>query len=546
MRTPPRIERPQTHGNQQFQILKFLKTPLGEGVFLLLVFIFAVLVRRIGLKFGYPFLTHPDEWAIVEPAYLMTTNQTLDSGYFMRPNQITQLLNFFYLNALSLIKTGANLATTFPLNEFSYYFASRWLIVILGALIPMVAYKIGKESKVDFSIPAALLFAFFPSFVQHSHYVTPDIPITLFTLLVIFFSVRYVRLSNIKYLYLATLFAAINTAEKYPGLLSFGIIIFAIVWIQKEKYKTKPLLMLKRIVVESLKFFGLYLILLYMIAPNLFINYGNVIQHLKTESRSIHLGADGLSWGGNLLYYIQVFCSNTNLIVVICAIVGIISIFVSKDYPMLFVFYGLFYWIILSKLALHWERWALPMYTFPLLCAAVGISYLQQIFQKQKILQAAIWGIWAFSMLSLIMHSLSTSIRLSYVNTTFPAYQYCQEMNIGEENSIYDGYSPFLPGSSASLDLSLLNDSTEYIILSSNMYNRYYAEPDRYIENTNSYDRVRENHTLIKEFSATAPLAKSKILAWADDILYYARLHSGIKQPLRYNGPTIQIFKVNR
>ena len=49
---------------------------------------------------------------------------------------------------------------------------------------------------------------------------------------------------------------------------------------------------------------GLYLFSLVEIAPNIFIEYVQVIDALIIESRSTHLGADNLGWGGNILFYI--------------------------------------------------------------------------------------------------------------------------------------------------------------------------------------------------------------------------------------------------
>ena len=68
----------------------------------------------------------------------------------------------------------------------------------------------------------------FPSYVLHSLFITPDVPITLFTLLVIYFTLRYLVKNDEKSIYIAAAFAAINTAEKYPGLISLGIVILGI------------------------------------------------------------------------------------------------------------------------------------------------------------------------------------------------------------------------------------------------------------------------------------------------------------------------------
>ena len=519
---------------------------IREIVFLAILFFLALLIRRIGLKFGSPFLTHPDEWAILEPAFTMTLERTFDSGDYQRPDQIMHQLNFFYLNFISFIKTGQDLSVSFRANEFFFYYSARFLTAIFGSLIPVVAYKIGKQSAVDYSLPAALLFAFFPVYVLHSHFATPDNPITFFTQVVTLFSLQYVRGRKLKYLYLATLFAAINTAEKYPGLISFGIIEFSILWVQNEKYRGKPIKILKFTCIESLKFFGVYVLFLCIVAPNLFINYGEVIENIRTEARTEHPGSDGLDWLGNMWFYVQNFVTYANLVVILLIPVGIAGMFITKNFSLLFGFYGLVYWVILSKLALHWERWALPMYIFPLLFAAFGIAFLRQNFKPNRLFNAVAGLIFGISVVGLLMHSLSLSIQSSYTHTTVAAYQFCRDSGIKPENSIYEGYTPFSPGSSQFIDLSLATNETEYIILSSGAYGRFYREPKRYSDRIMAYDQIRSRSILVQQFAATEPSSNIPLLAWADDIWYYASLHLGATPSPRFSGPTIEIYRVNR
>ena len=121
----------------------------------------------------------------------MTVNRTLNPNNFKRPDQILYILNFVYLNIISFIKTGHSFAASYQTDPYSYFVYSRLMIVVFGSLIPIVAYKIGKESPINFAVPAALLFAFFPLYVLYSHYVAPDVPITFFNLVIILFSIRY-------------------------------------------------------------------------------------------------------------------------------------------------------------------------------------------------------------------------------------------------------------------------------------------------------------------------------------------------------------------
>lgn len=522
---------------------RFAVSPAAEWLLLLAIFAVAFIIRYIGLKFGKPLLLHSDEGVILNPVLQMTRERSLNPGSFNRPDQIMIGLNFVFLNLVSFLKTGHDVSVSYLSNPFFYTWCARMLTAAAGAFIPVVAYKIGKENAIKFALPAALLFAFFPVYVLHSHYVTPDIPVTLFTLVILLFALRYVRAGQAKYLHLANLFAAVNTAEKYPGLLSFGIVLGAILWVQVAQHSGRPGLILKRTLIEGLKFFGLYLLCIYILAPNLFIHYGQVLEQLKNEARSTHPGADGLGWWGNLRFYLDNFLGYTNFVVLLLAAVGIVGLFLTRSYTLFFCFYGLAYWVILSKLALHWERWALPMYTFPLLLAAFGLGWLWQVFKTRSWARAALGLVFSLSLGWSLLYSLSLSINHTYTSTIVAALRYAQASGITPENSVYEGYTPFLPGTPAIIDPAAINSNAKYVILSSTMYGRYYREPVRYAQEVAQYEAVRQNATLLREFTRSAPASSTRVLAWLDDLRYYIGVRLGRIAPTRAFGPTIQIYQ---
>lgn len=524
---------------------KFLNYQYLDSLILFFIVIVSFIIRYIGLKFSFPLLTHTDEFAIIDPVVRMTQNNTFNPNTFYRPDQILYFLNFIYLNAISFFQTGKNLSFSIQIDQYAYFFYSRILIAIFGSLIPVVAFKIGKESEQNFSLPAALIFAFFPAYVFHSHYITPDIPITFFTLLIILLSIRYIKDLNVKYLYLASFFCAVNTAEKYPGLLSFGIIIVSIILAQIKIEPEKLLQRLKNIVFSSGKFFIVYLFFLYLVAPNLFIEYGQVTQFILNEAGSTHLGADNLGWLGNARYYVSEFLRQSNLLIDLFALIGVFGLIKYKRNYSLLYLYGVLYWIILSKLSLHWERWALPMYISPLLLAAYGYFFLRNNIFNKKLYKSIISGLFLVSILMMFIFSFSTSVRLTFTDTRVLALQFCNSKGINQDNAIYENYTPFSPAlrSGNFQYLSDQDNSREYIILSSYMYDRYYAESLRYKEQINYYEKIKEENTLIKSFRA--PQLENSISAYLENIFYYIRRVLGQKLPDRITGPTILIYKVN-
>lgn len=520
------------------------KTPQNttkEKVFLLLIFVVSLLIRQIGINYGFPLLTHPDESTIIDPVVMMTETKTLNPGNFNRPDQILYFLNYFYLNTLSYLKYGQNLAVTFQENQLFFYHYARFLISIMGALIPVIAYLIGTQFNRKLAIISALVFAFFPAYVVHSVYITPDVPITLFTLLVIYFTLRYLKQDDTKGIYLATLFAAINTAEKYPGLISLSIVFLGILLKRLDEDKMRKIKW-GFLVKDLLKFSLIFLLALAIVAPNLIIERQLVKEALINEARTTHLGADNLGWGGNLFFYIQQFGFWSNLLSILFIAIGFIALVQWRDPHTLLLLYGLLYWVILSRLPLHWERWALPMYTAPLFLIAIGMFFLWEKTNATKLVGIATIIIISGFFFHQITAALYFPARMSFTDTRVVAQEYCEENNITQENSIFEGYTPLLPTYPKTIfDEDLKQEGIEYVILSSLMYDRYYAEPYRYTKEIVFYEQIRENKTLVKKFKSE-PIYKS-IFEQIDTIAFGIKKQFFNEFSKRNIGPKIEIYR---
>ena len=533
--------------NQTKQFFKSISKKFfnKEVAYLIGIFIISFIIRRIGLKHGFPLLTHPDEPAILNPVFSMTANKTFNPNTFNRPDQILITFNFFYLNFISYLKFGQSLANTFWEHQLTFHYYGRLLICVLGSIIPIVVYFIGKEFKENFSLPASLVFAFYPSYVIHSHYITPDIPITLFTLLVIYFSIRFLKNENIRNIYIATIFASINTAEKYPGLISLLIIATSILIYYGNQHEVNLINKIKGIIKLGIKNLFIYLIAFYIIAPNVIIEFGKVIETIRLEARSTHLGADNLLWSGNLLFYSNTFLEYASLLSIPFIILGITRFLKLKNLHYVILFYGFIYWIILSKLDLHWERWALPMYISPLFLTSIGIKFLIDKTRIKNYIKFLSLLFISIFILSQLIISLSNSIQFTFQDTRYIALEYCIENGITPENTKFEGYTPFNPGAPGNIfnhDFNASND--KFIILSSQMFVRYYNEPSRYSNEIIIYERIKNNYPLIKEFSPTKN-DSPKIIESLDNIIYYIKLRLNLTSPTRYSGPIIKIFSIN-
>ena len=522
----------------------FTNKTVKEVAFLVAIFAFSLAVRAIGIKHGFPLLTHPDEALIFDRVFNMTLARTLNPGNFNRPNQILYLINFFYLNFLSYLRFGENFANAFHKYYLSFYAYSRFLISVFGSMIPIVAYKIGKEFKPKFGVPAALVFTLFPSYVMHSLFITPDILITLFTLLVMYFTIQYLNRQEEYLLNIAVIFAAINTAEKYPGLISLGIVFLGIILNAVDHPDHSLRKSFRSIFRKSLKATLLFIFILFLVAPYLFIEYEAVIKAIIVESGPTHLGADNLGWLGNLWFYVTAFSSWVNMLAFVFIGFGLYAMIKWRKASSLLLLYGILYWIILSALSLHWERWALPMYITPLFLIAVGINFLLIKVNNHRLLKwVATFFLTVFFTLQLIT-TVHTSIRMTFTDTREVALNYCNEMGITAENSLFEGYTPLQPQHPKTIfnEYEEITYDIRYIVLSSSMFGRYYREPNVYEREILIYEDIRNNNSLLARFEPD--MLEENLFNELNDIMFYLSHIFKSNSEKRLEGPIIEIYQV--
>jgi hypothetical protein len=347
-------------------------------------------------------------------------------------------------------------------------------------------------------------------------------------------------------LYGAAAMAAINTAEKFPGALSLGI-VFAGVLIKaiKDDVSRPVHLRVRKVARQTLIVLLIFILTLFLAAPNLFIHFDLAKAGFMRSSRSTHVGADDLAFGGRLLFYIRAFASWSNLLVVFWIVAGCFALFKWRNHAALLFLYGAFYWVCLSVLSLHWERWALPMYLTPLLLSALGISFLWEQSQGRR---KSRWALGILIGLFFFQQGISatrTSISLGYTDTRVQALSFAQSNGITPENSLFEGYTPFQERQSPKLiflDYQTSVDDFEYILLSSGMSNRYYADPSRFSEEISIYESIRKNHRLLAKFEPDAPA--QGLPSQAAEILNYFRRALKLNAVEFTRGPTIEVFLV--
>jgi hypothetical protein len=193
------------------------------------------------------------------------------------------------------------------------------------------------------------------------------------------------------------------------------------------------------------------------------------------------------------------------------------------------------------------------MYTCPLLVSAYGINVAyEKSLQLARRYLVPLWCVAFFCIICrLLVASSVTTAKFTLKDTRFASYQFTQEMGIKEENSLYEGFTPFYPSNLRDGSVRVAhytldkNKDVRYIIVSSGVYGRYLDEPERYAADAAFYKDVF-SQPLIKEFApkeydagTSYPFYLNNDLAKGVEFLVdYARNKNGL-----FSGPTIQIYK---
>ena len=510
----------------------------------------SLLLRLTGVGFGFPMLVHPDESAVVEPATRMIVEGTLDPGIFDRPNHLSIYLSAALFGPASMLQ-GEPVAVLRETSPWVLHLVSRLVVVVLGTALVVAAYYLGREFSVRVGYILATLTAVFPLYVTHSHFATPDIPLTLLVTLVMLFALRYMRTRSPWYILLAVVAAALSTIEKYPGVAA----LLAPVAILVLTLRGRPAVLAASVGATVVGFAAAVVVL----SPYLVLRFPDVIAALTAESRAQHLGQDGLGFLGNLGYYAATFYREAGLVVSVASVVGLAALLMRRDARLIPLALSGVFWIGLSVLALHWDRWALPMFVGPLALAAIGlnaaIGYVQLRWNRSRLAAGAVAVAVVIALGAMVLSSASDSVALGLRDTRLAALEALAMAGIRAEESAYDGYTPFNPGAPGTAIRKLASGpdgSIRYAVISSSMYERYVGDSQRYPREARFYRTLLSSEPLMAFAPASQAVAGDR--SWWTGILDAVPELRNAAGAIRFlveaatteaplNGPTIQVYR---
>lgn len=488
-----------------------------QGAALAAVLFIAALLRFVGIGWGMPYGNlHPDECIIYGQAYQCAADHTFEVKEYSRPNHVTIKLNTLLYIGIQEVYFAPQGLDDFAVN-YSEHFAlfttaSRVLTALFSMGTVVLAYLTVRIWGRYQALLAALLFALFPPFVEHSHYITPDIPLLFFFMCVLWGALRYLKNPSRKGLFGMCFCTALGFCEKYPGAYGCVIIAVAVCMV----YRREPLKILRN---------GLLAILFFVlgimaVSPVLIVDLRTVLAAMAGQNAQYHLGGDGLNFGETLLFYMKTAAEHLGLLLMLSSLYGIVRAFLKKTQETVLVSLFLLYILPISVLRVHWERYTLPIYAAGLLFGAVGAFYaaedLQKLLKGRKGVFAAACALLfllpvgnAAAGAAAVLGSLLAPDSRIFLQDVFA------EMNITSANTVHDCNTPLDPGGyygafnefeDADPSRYKYGVSPAYVMTSSSQRDAYFAsEPEIYGGVAQFYRTLDEEYELIYLYSAEEP-----------------------------------------
>jgi hypothetical protein len=514
-------------------------------VLLALIILLAAVTRVLGTRFGFPLLAHPDEFAVVDAVIDMAKRNSFEPPWSYRPDHVEMKLDYVVFAAYAALVKGQSIEAAFAADPLPFYHLARLVTAVFGVATVGLAYLIGARWSRRVGLVAAALFALFPPFVLHAHFATPDVPLTFALMLMTYALMRYVDSTSWSSLLLACFAVALAVGIKYPGAV--GAVMIALV-VGSAAVRDREW---RRFLVHGVVSGAATIGFLFVISPTLFTNLSGIRAELEVQSAGDRLGHPDYGLLGNLKFYASTFADSSGVVLVVLAFAGLAFVLAARRLWVLPWFTGLLVWVSLSVLPMTWERWGLPMWVTPLLLASVGLCGVWERLDHRWAKTAAV-AIGALMTANLVSGSAYVVASLLASDTRNESLAWARDNGVTRQNSAYEGYTPLLPGAPALFfdQVRPVGDGYEfttergrpatYVVMSSGMYNRVLADPDRPEEHA-IYHYVIDN---FEEVATFVPTKTSLPSPWepfsiANDLEVFSDMTSGA-----VSGPTIRIFRV--
>lgn len=497
----------------------------GRLLILLILTLTSVLLMT-GLRKDLPFAADVDEADFACKAIRMAQEGTLNPRWFGHPGStilypLTALYTVMHKVAPSwgVLEAPPRNRAVFEHKAWPFYLAGRLvnMAYFLGCIL--LVWRVGLRA---FDNATALMGAWFfattPFVILYASIIRTDLSATFFGLLCLLFCLRHAAQPSMSNRLLAGLAAGLALSSRYFMIALLPILPLAELAAARNYPPSR----------RALRWLGwsaalglIVLIGFALTSPYAIIRHDITWRNVTGEARSTHLGADGLTPAGNLLWYFGTLLPR-HISRAVIPLMGLGLLFTLRQRRtaslILAANAGLFM-VAICLPRLHWDRWIIPalpiLFLFAAWALVVMFRWCHGRWSGLKQYEALLLALLAvvFSARAL-RHSVRESIQYAQPGTRVAAREWVMRNVPPGARFFQEGQSIALQGEPYVLDDHyalapqwLKNPAHyleyDYIVANSRMYDRYFAEPQRYAREVAIYQWLFDHATLVAEFAPT-------------------------------------------
>lgn len=359
--------------------------------------LFAFLLRLFHVRSGLPYIHHWDEPYVAFRALdMMRTGDLNPYFYFygsllMYINAGVDWLHALYLkslpetsvmalNEINPLAYGGPTGFDWYISHPSFLFWNRTLTAVFGALTVAVVYTLALRLLNRMAaLSASLLLAGTLVHIEHSAFVTTDIPMGFFVWAAILFALLFYDKQKLKYLIISLVLSGLGTSIKYNAGLVVIVPALALLFSRKNTgYRPWHWALIPA--VPALAFF--------IGTPYALVDVAEFIDHAVYNV--LIYSQSGPSWATiqpglpHILYQGGIFLTNISLFAALLALVGLPKLLSRKPFGWFMLGYALLYFLSTTRMKISYHRNFLLLYPQIAILFGSGIALFMDWLSDKK------------------------------------------------------------------------------------------------------------------------------------------------------------------
>lgn len=484
------------------------------------IFAIALGLHAWGIRKDLPYVPHIDEYPFVYGAVRIASTGDLNPKWFGHPGStvIYPLAGIYRLRSIftwggPLRGRDRGISRRYDSNPGEFYLLGRCLSVFYGVMTVLLTYSLGREVfGVPVGLLGALLTTLWPLSVMHSQLVRTDSAGALFAVLSLWRCLRLHDRPTLRNQLLAGGAIGLGLASRYllAALIPVLLLVDAIILRRGEPDSGTARQQWLRVAAGVVSIALTFLIC----TPYVLLDFPTAWKDLMLEAETRHLGADRLSFFGNLAWYtVRVIPGVLQWPQLTFGALGLAVLLVRRDpKQVLLVGFALLFLLTISFPSLHWSRWIIPLLPVLALLISHGLFTTAGWVStggsiRILVIAAGVLLISAKPAYDVFL----VDLRDSSPSTRILAREWILE-NLPSGSLIAGEWytAPladtqlkfFEPSSLAARTLeNYCQRGYRYLVASSAMYGRYLSERDQYPREVAFYERLFREGKLLQEFA---------------------------------------------